>query len=316
MFVVASPLPDRQARQLWGKARLVEDERNIMWQLHSSSDDPFHNLALEAALLSSFDDLGPGLLTYVNRLSVVLGKNQVPWRECDMALLKRQGIPLARRISGGGTVVHDPGNLNVSLFLNRSSYQADAVYRRFIEVLGAVRVAARLEHGNSLFAGNRKVSGQAFCYRRNAVLHHATFLVCSDLDQLRALLLPSLPEIETRAIASRPASVANLSELSPGLTVESLRKAVQERFAAHQARIHEISMPSIDRDRFLSEDWVIGQTPAFQCRLPQKDGTSLALSMKRGAMIDGAVLHTDAGPHDRPDLVGLRFDLDRVLSAG
>lgn len=291
-----------------GKAREV----GLMWSFHSTSDDPYHNLALEDRLLSSFDHLGAGVLIYVNRLSVILGKNQVPWRECDMEALAQEGIPLARRISGGGTVVHDPGNLNLSLFLDRNTYRAAEVYDLFVAALRELGVEASVEQGNSLFAGGRKFSGQAFCYRKHAVLHHATFLVASDLARIRALLRPSLPDLETRAIASRPSPVVNLSELSPGLTVEGLRDLLLDAVAARFGALSSLKAPPPDRDAFASESWVIGHTPAFSVSATRLDGTEFRLAMKRGAVIEEAVVSDARGRRPVAGLVGGIFDLDRL----
>jgi lipoate-protein ligase A len=186
------------------------------------------NLAVEEWLLDHAPHL-PVLFLYVNDPCVVIGKNQNPWRECRLSLMEQENVPLARRISGGGTVYHDPGNLNVSVIVPRTEYREDKQYELIFQTLEATALRHRnfSKLGkNSLGVDGKKFSGQAFCFRGERVLHHGTLLVNADLKRLGRYLGPELEGIQTKAVASVPAQVTNLS----GLTIETLSTALIETF--------------------------------------------------------------------------------------
>jgi len=187
--------------------------------------DIYRNLALEEWLLGNAPAL-PVLFLYVNDPCVVIGKNQNPWRECRLSLMEEEGVALARRISGGGAVYHDTGNLNVSVIVPRTEYREDKQYELIFQTLETFGIKSSKVRKNSLVVGDKKFSGQAFCHRRDRTLHHGTLLVDADLDRLGRYLGPELDGIETKAIASVPAEVANL----PGLTIEMLSAALIETF--------------------------------------------------------------------------------------
>ncbi len=187
--------------------------------------DVYRNLALEEWLLENAPSL-PVLFLYVNDPCVVIGKNQNPWRECRLSLMEEEGVALARRISGGGAVYHDAGNLNVSVIVPRTEYREDKQYELIFQTLEKFGIQSSKVRKNSLVVGDKKFSGNAFCHRRDRTLHHSTQLVNCDLDRLGRYLGPEVDGIETKAIASVPAEVANL----PGLTIETLSAALIETF--------------------------------------------------------------------------------------
>ncbi len=237
----------------------------VIW---SASRDAHHNLAWESWALDHFDSEGPLLLFYVNDPAIVLGKNQNPWREAATGWARREGVPFARRVSGGGAVWHDDGNLNFSLVTARAGYKQDAVFARTIDALRDLGVSATVQHGNSLVVEGRKISGTAFCFRGAAALHHGTMLIQSDLARLRRALMPALPEIETRAISSRPAPVANLTEFAPGLTVERGAASLARHLAPKGVSpLFLTAVKNKGLTPFQEEGWVWGHTPAFEWRI-------------------------------------------------
>lgn len=251
----------------------------------STSPLAHENLAWEDAWVDDLAGRGPALLFYVNDAAVVVGKNQNPWRECATGALEREGVRLARRISGGGTVYHDGGNLNYALILDRASYRQNEVFGRVLAALRALGVRATCSDGHSLVAGGLKISGNAFCFRGSAVLHHGTVLVDADLDRLRRCLVPALPDIVTRAIASRPARVANLRDLSPGLTLLAVEEALARELAGGGAS--EAVRPGDDpacaalAARHADPAWVWGHTPAFDWHFACEEG-DLDLHVEKG----------------------------------
>ncbi|HMP74086.1 MAG TPA: lipoate--protein ligase family protein [Kiritimatiellia bacterium] len=265
-----------------------------MWVHGSTSPDPVTNLALEDVVLSRGEELGPGLLFYRNGPCVVVGKNQNPWRECDVPWCREEGLPIARRISGGGTVVHDPGTLNYCMVWPRVEYKSEVVFEEVLGALEGLGLAVKLEQGNSIFAGDKKVSGNAFCYRGQWVLHHGTFLIEADLRRLRrALARSSLPEMRTRAVASRPAKVGNLTEFMPKLNATMITRALIERMERRFGRPEPLGVAAGEVEetakRIGEWDWRFGCTPRFEVTL-EGEGAKLEVAVEKGRVAEARLV--------------------------
>ena len=257
--------------------------------VQSKSTDVYRNLAVEEWLLDHAPRL-PVLFLYVNDPCVVIGKNQNPWRECRLSLMEKEGVALARRISGGGAVYHDSGNLNVSVIVPRTEYIEQKQYDLIFQTLETFGIKSSKVRKNSLAVDGKKFSGQAFCHRRERTLHHGTLLVNADLARLGRYLGPELDGIETKAIASIPAEVANL----PGLTIENLSAALIETFKgmyegggvwacwSDEEILEEELLPSIGKNS--SKDWKLGHTPRFEVTL---NGEKLTVEKGRMTHVEG-----------------------------
>lgn len=249
----------------------------VLW---STYRNVFVNLAAEEWWLDHFEALGPALIFCVNKPAIVVGKNQIPWQEANTAWAQKEEVPLARRVSGGGTVWHDEGNLNFSLILPRAAYSSEKVFRQTLDALRTLGVEATLANGNSLHVGGKKISGTAFCYRGNAVLHHATLLIRSDLDRLRDAMRPSLIGLETRAIASRPAPVMNLTDVLPSTSLEDAARALARSLAGTDTweTYDPLAPKNADFEllvrRRMHFSWVYGLSPSFSWQ-PDPSGPRL-----------------------------------------
>ncbi|MBL7017267.1 MAG: lipoate--protein ligase [Kiritimatiellales bacterium] len=239
--------------------------------VESKSTDVYRNLAVEEWLLDHAQQL-PVLFLYVNDPCVVIGKNQNPWRECKLTLMEEEAVPLARRISGGGAVYHDPGNLNVSVMVPRTEYVEQKQYDLIFQALETFGIKSSKVRKTSLAVDGLKFSGQAFCHRRDRTLHHGTQLINCDLSRLGRYLGPELDGIETKAVASVPAEVANLSQFAPELTVEKLSAALIETFQMlyNVPNIGNVEIPEAQLLPMIgknsSKDWKLGHTPKFTFR--------------------------------------------------
>ena len=251
--------------------------------------DPYANLAIESMLLDRVDD--PTLLIWRNDPCVVIGRHQNPWVECDLDRMHADGIPLARRISGGGAVYHDPGNTNFSFLSPSDRYDQDRHFGVVIAALGALGVRAHKTERNDLRVGDRKISGNAFRHTGGRSLHHGTLLVHADLDRLVAYLAaPASESIATRATSSVRSVVTNLADHAPGLTHDRLADALERAF------VHEYGSADVAPERappsrddattvareLASWDWVYGHTPRFEVTVPVAGVGSVVLRVVRG----------------------------------
>jgi len=232
--------------------------------------DPAAGLALEEALIESVTRGGEdSLRLWVNRRAVVIGRSQSAAAEVDLQRANALAIPVLRRASGGGTVYHHPGNLNVSLFLfdGRALGGVEQTFVRLGEGLAgrlsALGLAVRAA-GNSLFIGERKVGGAAQARRRTSLLYHTTLLVERDSVPMEALLLALRPGYRPRGVASHPRPVTAIAE--------EARRRVDGR------AVGELAAAAI----------------AETLRRPLRDGKADASETARAAVLEDAKYRSDA----------------------
>ena len=236
--------------------------------------DPAYNLALEEVMTAQAD--APFAMLRRNRPAVIIGRNQNACREFDSAYAREHGIAIVRRMTGGGAVYHDLGNLNYSIF----DFETDA-NRRYIDfapfaepVLTALRalgVNAEFSGRNDILVNGRKVSGSAKFVHAGRILFHGTLLFDVDFEAMATVLTPPQAKIEAKGVASVRARVANLNEFLPGLTRDTFRQAL-ERQLLRQFNLKE-PLPITDNwmreadriadERYRSWDWNFGESPDF-----------------------------------------------------
>ncbi len=194
--------------------------------LRSTSHSPAHNAALEEWLYRN-PPTEPVLLFYRNEGSVLIGRNQNVRREADVEWCEAHGVPIVRRISGGGAVYHDMGNLNYAFVVERSGYSPDKYVGIALEALRSQGLAdARINGHHSIWCGEGKVSGSAFALGK-AALVHGCILVETDLEMLSAALNGD-PQAESAgaAVDSVRVAVVNAKSLSPSIGIDGLQNAI------------------------------------------------------------------------------------------
>ncbi len=189
----------------------------IVYELTPS--EPAVGIALEEALLESARLEGRDTLRlWVNARAVVIGRSQAMTAEVDLEEAERSGIPVLRRISGGGAVYHHPGNFNISLYISdgRRLGGVAEVFRRVGEAVADGLSGHGIEiepTGNRFLAKGRKVGGAAQARRGAALLYHTTLLVRPDSIPMESLLRAMRPGYRTPAVTSHPFPTASLSEI-------------------------------------------------------------------------------------------------------
>lgn len=265
---------------------------NIFTQILTTHQLPvFQALALEKYMLEYLPEDQAVLLFWKTGPAVVIGKNQNPFRECHIPFLMKHRIPVTRRISGGGTVYHDPGNLNYAFFLPKSIYREKDIHRVVMEGLRSLGIEARLKKKNAIFTGDYKISGTAFRYKKNAVLHHGTLLLNADLTLLEQALKPTLI-CSTRAVSSNPSPVMNLKTLYPNLSESHLIDAITQQWNHYlkgenrqyfiPEQIFSTTAFQSMRTEMESEQWIFGETPDFSFHLTMSSGEVAQVDVEKG----------------------------------
>lgn len=234
---------------------------------------PLEHLALENTLLETWSQKPGLLLLYVNSPSIIIGRNQNPWREISPDCT----VPVFRRTSGGGTVYHDEGNLNWAFIIPRQLHSQELELQAIADALGRLGISAAPGNRGGIFLKNQtgqlegKISGTARRFGSRNILHHGTLLISANLDRLRASLTSQLQTYDDASIVSVPAHPVNLADYIPGLDAETAAQSIS-RFLTGQAP-EEFMTSSLDdraREMFESEkirlnapEWILGATPDF-----------------------------------------------------
>lgn len=223
-FVSNMPISNTKNREC------SRNENEIIKSVYiSQSNDIFTNLALENWMYKHFDFSKQHiLLLWKNSPCVVIGRNQNPWLEANLNSLAENNIEIARRYSGGGTVYHDHGNLNLSFFTPKELYSR----KRNLELISAAlkrewKIESEINKREDMMVdGKYKISGTASRLGRPNTYHHCTLLVDVNQTHLKQVLNKDDKGIETTATRSTPAPVRNLSEIDSTVTVDRLINAV------------------------------------------------------------------------------------------
>ncbi|MDF2586231.1 MAG: hypothetical protein K0S41_72 [Anaerocolumna sp.] len=189
---------------------------NIKYIL-SSDNNPFHNLALEEYLLSSVKTGECILYLWQNEKTVVIGKNQNPWKECKIKELTEDGGRLVRRLSGGGAVFHDLGNLNFTFLVQKQDYDLQKQLSVIIKAVSAFGITAEVTGRNDITVDGRKISGNAFYSDGTHSYHHGTILVDVDMEKLSKYLTVSKDKLISKGVDSVRSRVTNLMDCARDL---------------------------------------------------------------------------------------------------
>jgi len=173
-----------------------------------------------------------GLLFWKNTDSIIIGRNQNPWKECHLQCMEQHGVMFFRRQSGGGAVYHDLGNLNITFFSPRSYYNSRENMYLLQDSLRDMGVFTELKN-NGIFIQERKISGSAFRMERQGAYHHLTLLCATDLDKLWLFLDRDQSSAwdKVRGTASQYSSVCNITEVHPTFCMDSFMHCLTDRFA-------------------------------------------------------------------------------------
>lgn len=272
------------------------------------------NLALEQALFLELPKDSRRLLIWKDAPCVVMGRFQNPWVECDLEGMKKNGVLLARRQSGGGTVYHDQGNVNVSFMEWNEVYDKD--------VNNSIMIKTLNDHGHEAVSsgrsdiqivtpeGNRKVSGAAFKKKRDRTFHHATMLLNSNLDNLNRYLIPKIGEdnVQTKAISSVRSKVANTNIKEEDFIKSLIRNYENQHnqsatvivWSENEAKQKVLLNPDY-LNVLKSWKWICAETPLFKTKI-ESGHWEVDIAIKKGVIQEVELEHESIHPGFLSDL--------------
>ncbi|MDO4453198.1 MAG: lipoate--protein ligase [Eubacteriales bacterium] len=238
---------------------------------YASGTCPERNLALEEYLLFHTEPGECLLYLWQNERTVVVGRNQNCWKECDVSRLKEEGGHLVRRLSGGGAVYHDLGNLNFTFLVRKEDYDLERQLRVIQEAVESFGIPVKKSGRNDLLAEDRKFSGNAYYESGEFAYHHGTILIDADKEQMARYLTVSKEKLKSKGVDSVRSRVGNLKDLCPEITVERMKMAMEKAFAhvygvvPERREVNEKDEKKLRdlEEKYNSFDWKYGRRIAF-----------------------------------------------------
>ncbi|SHG74390.1 lipoate--protein ligase [Ornithinibacillus halophilus] len=246
--------------------------------------DPMINLAIEEYILQNFGEKDTYLLFYINKPSIIIGRNQNTIEEINTDYVEENGIKVVRRLSGGGAVYHDEQNLNFS-FITKDDGESFHNFEKFtkplVDVLNELGVPAELQGRNDLAVEGRKISGNAMFSTKGRMFSHGTLMLDSEIENVVKALKVKKEKIESKGIKSIRSRVANISEfLDEKIPMEEFK----ERILKHVFKVDDVkdvpryelteedwkNIHKISEERYQKWEWNYGKSPAFNFQETKK----------------------------------------------
>jgi lipoate---protein ligase len=306
----------------------------MLYVNNQNEQDPALNLALEEHILRNAQTGEDLLLLYINEPSIIIGRHQNAFEEINRTYVEKHGIHVVRRLSGGGTVYHDLGNLNYS-FITEALPENFRNFKKFtapvVQALAALGVPAELNGRNDLLIDGRKISGTAQYITKGRMVSHGTLLFNSDLEHITEALHAPQAMMTSKAIKSVRSRVANISEfLNQPMPIETFKEKILTHVFPGVVPIPEYALGIQDwtavrrlaAERYRNWDWNYGHSPDFAVEKHQLfpgGGMHAHFEVKDG-VIQSAKLSGDffAGVAPEPlerCLIGVRYREDDISRA-
>jgi lipoate-protein ligase A len=245
--------------------------------LKNDSTDPYFNIALEEYFLKNLEFEDTIFSLWQNKPSIIIGKHQNPYIEVNHKFVLEHNITIARRITGGGAVYHDLGNLNFTFVTKVDHFDSIDIasyIMPIVEALNRIGLDARLSDRNSITIDGKKISGTAEAFANKKLLCHGTLLFNSNLNILKEALKPPNITVETKSVKSIPSVVANIKDfLEQKYNISTFKnELINQIFSDIPYKEYSLTENDIEnieklaKEKFSTWDWIYGESPPFTIR--------------------------------------------------
>lgn len=295
--------------------------------------DPTLNLAMEEYVLKNLPAEESYFLFYINRPSIIVGKNQNTIEEVNQTYIDAHNIDVVRRISGGGAVYHDTGNLNFSFITDddgNSFHNFQKFTEPIVQALQSLGVNAELTGRNDIQVGQAKISGNTMVKVKNRMFSHGTLMLNSDLDEVQNALKVNPAKIKSKGIKSVRKRVANIQEfLNDPLEIEEFKKIILKTiFGETEVEEYKLTdedwenIEKLSNDKYRTWEWNYGRNPKYNFEREEKfekGFVQIKFDVKRGKIEHAKIFGDFFGVGDVTDLenalVGCLHDFEHIEEA-
>jgi len=302
-----------------------------MLYLWLSTQEPQHNLAVEEYLLKNRED--EIFMLWQNAASIIVGRYQNTLAEINMDYVNEKQIRVVRRITGGGAVFHDTGNLNFSFIKNRDSNDRVIDFKKYVQpivtALNQLGINAHFEGRNDIVVDGKKISGNAIAFHNNRVLMHGTLLFSTIISDLSNALKADKEKFNDKSVKSVVSRVTNISEhLKKPMTVLEFKDKVMDCIlqqedgdAAYELTVSDLQkIHQLEHEKYRSWDWNFGHSPCynFSKKLRTQNGGTIELMLQViNGIIENVRFYGDFFAQDNisrleKSLVGIKHDWKTV----
>lgn len=289
-----------------------------MLYIYNKNTNPYFNLAAEEYILKEFQE--ECFMLWRNEPSIIIGKNQNTLAEINLDYVRQHKIPVVRRLSGGGAVFHDLGNLNFTFIVNED-VSSFSDFRRFtqpiIDVLRKLSINAEFSGRNDITIDGKKISGNAQYYYKNRILHHGTLLFSSSITDLSAALKVRPVKFEDKGVKSVSKRVTNISEhLKEPITIEQFIDLIMNHIREQTGgrEMYEFTQEDIKKieklvkEKYSTWEWNFGTSPDYKFKNEKKfaGGTvEVNLNVEKGIIKDIKIYGDFFGKYDVSEVENL-----------
>lgn len=279
--------------------------------------DPTLNLAMEEYVLKNMPKDDSYFLFYVNRPSIIIGKNQNTIEEVNQPYIDEHGIDVVRRISGGGAVYHDTGNLNFS-FVTDDDGNSFHNFKKFtepiVEALQSLGVDADMSGRNDIQVGSAKISGNAMVKVKDRMFSHGTLMLNSELNEVQNALKVNPAKIKSKGIKSVRSRVANISEfLDEPLDIDRFKEIILKTIFGEATQVEEYLLTDDDwkkieqlsNEKYRTWEWNYGRNPKYNFEREEKfekGFVQIKLDVKKGRIEHAKIFGDFFGEGDITEL--------------
>lgn len=297
----------------------------------SESTNTYFNLAFEEYLLNNSPEDEVVMFLWQSKNAVVIGSNQNPWKECNIEKMKQDKVCLARRLSGGGAVYHDKGNLNFTFVMGNHLYNEDRQLKVIIDALAEYNIKAEFSGRNDILVNGKKISGNAYFFDENKSFHHGTLLIDENVTKLLNYLTVSQKKLKSKGIDSVASRVINLKDINKNISVDSVKDSLKKSFERNYGDFSLCTINESFKDnsvfantysKYSSWEWIYGNTPGFEIQLDEHfDWGEIQISAEisnlliKDVKIYSDCLNVDFIDNLNKSLIGVKYSYSNIKSA-